>query len=326
MLRTESPTVSALDAEWVRSRLLPFSFSPTDLTDSALCSYRRFYQIEFEKEFPGLSISLGAHEISGYRIALHHYRQSKADQGTVFLLHGYYDHVGIFNHIIRALLLGGYSVVTYDLPGHGLSSGDQVAIPDFHRYQIVFRFILSFFESQAVKPWHAVAQSTGGAIVMDCLLDHAARKLAVPFQRAALLAPLLRPRGYGVGRHVHRLVSPFSDYVKRGFSLNSHSEEFLQFLRHGDPLQSRHLSARWVGALKDWVPGIESSTPSSFPLLVVQGQQDGTVEFEHNLHVLRQKFPLMELVLVAAARHQLVNESPELRAEIFHSVLRYLQG
>lgn len=324
MLRTESPSIPTLDAEWVRSRLRPFTFAPADLADTALSAYRSFYQIEVEKEFLGLSISLGVKEISGYRIALHHYRQPDPSQGTVFLLHGYYDHVGIFNHILRALLGGGYSVVTFDLPGHGLSSGDKVAIPDFHRYQIVFRHILALFESKAVKPWFAVAQSTGGAIVMDCLLDHAARNLVVPFERAVLLAPLLRPRGYGVGRYVHRVVSPFSDYVKRGFSLNSHSEEFLRFLRHADPLQSRHLSAKWVGALKDWVPAIESSTPSHFPLMVIQGQQDGTVEFEHNLHVLRQKFPCMELVLIPAARHQLVNESPELRSEIFHNVLRGL--
>lgn len=324
MTPNEPSALRAFDVESVKSRLPPFSFQRTDFSEASLLAYRQFYQIEFEKEFPELSVSIGVREISGYRIALHHYRLASPVKGTVFLLHGYYDHVGIFNHILRALLQGGYSVVSYDLPGHGLSGGDKVAIPDFNRYQIIFRHVLGLFGDVAAKPWHAVAQSTGGAIIMDCLLDHASRGVEVPFHRAALLAPLLRPRGYSVGRYVHRLVSPFSDYVKRGFAQNSHSEEFLQFLRNKDPLQSRHLSARWVGALKEWVPGIESSRASQFPLLVIQGQQDGTVEYEHNLRILREKFPGMELVLIPAARHQLVNESADLRGEIFHSVLRYL--
>jgi alpha-beta hydrolase superfamily lysophospholipase len=324
MTPNEPPAQPAFDVERVKARLPSFSFQCTDFTDVSLRAYRQFYRIEFENEFPELSVSIGVREISGYRIALHYYRLLSSFKGTVFLLHGYYDHVGIFNHILRALLQGGYSVVSFDLPGHGLSGGDKVAIPDFNRYQIIFRHVLGLFADVAVKPWHAVAQSTGGAIVMDCLLDHASRDMVVPFHRAALLAPLLRPRGYDVGRYVHRLVSPFSDYVKRGFALNSHSEEFLHFLRNKDPLQSRHLSARWVGALKEWVPGIESSRASQFPLLVIQGQQDGTVEYEHNLQIIREKFPVMELVLIPAARHQLVNESADLRDEIFHSILRYL--
>lgn len=324
MQPTLPPSASPFDVEWVKTHLREFSFAQTDLHDPALVAYRQFYKITFEEEFPGLCVSIGTRDIGGYRISLHYYRQSNPSAGTVFLLHGYYDHVGIFNHATRALLAGGYSVVTYDLPGHGLSSGALVAIPDFHRYQIVFRHVLDLFAPHAPKPWHAVAQSTGGAIVIDYLLDHSARQLEIPFSRVVLFAPLLRPRGFGVGRYVHKLVSPFTDYVKRGFSLNSHSQDFLHFLRNVDPLQSRQLSAKWVGALKNWVPSIESSQASDFPLMVIQGQQDGTVEFEHNLCVLRQKFPQMELVLIPAARHQLVNESPVLRQEIFANVLRRL--
>lgn len=324
-MQPTSPAITApLDVEWVKTHLRAFNFSGADLSDPALVAYRQFYNITFEEEFPGLQVSIGTHDIGGYRIALHYYRQPNPEAGTVFLLHGYYDHVGIFNHATRALLHGGYSVVAYDLPGHGLSSGELVAIPDFHRYQIVFRHVLDFFASHAPKPWHAVAQSTGGAIVIDFLLDHSARHLEIPFSSVVLFAPLLRPRGFGVGRYVHQLISPFTDYVKRGFSLNSHSQDFLHFLRNVDPLQSRQLSAKWVGALKNWVPTIESSPASDFPLMVIQGQQDGTVEYEHNLFVLRQKFPHMELVLIPAARHQLVNESAELRQEIFSNVLRRL--
>lgn len=323
MLSESSPGTS-FDIDWVRSHLREFSFAETDLSDPALMAYRKFYQIAFEAEYPGLGVSIGVREISGYRVAIHYYRQSNPHRATVFLLHGYYDHVGIFNHIIRALLGAGYSVVTFDLPGHGLSTGDRVAIPDFHRYHIVFRHILEIFEDAAPKPWHATGQSTGGAILIDYLLDHSARNLDIAFRRVVLLAPLIRPKGFGVGRIVHRLVSPFTDYVKRKFAVNSHNRDFLHFLKRVDPLQSKHLSAVWVGALKNWISEIENRPPTDYPIMIIQGQQDGTVEFEHNLRVFRDKFKHLELVLIPSARHQLVNESPELRNEIFANMLRYL--
>ncbi|SUV72968.1 lysophospholipase [Acinetobacter baumannii] len=39
------------------------------------------------------------------------------------LLHGYLEHSGIYQPIIREILEQGFSVITYDLPGHGLSNG-----------------------------------------------------------------------------------------------------------------------------------------------------------------------------------------------------------
>ena len=322
MQQTAASTTDLLNVDWVKAHLREFHFEATDLTDPALESYRDFYKLKFEKEIPTLEISIGIREICGYRIAVHFYRQASTAKGMVFLLHGYYDHVGLFNHALKALLDTGYSVVTFDLPGHGLSSGERVAIPDFNRYQIVFRQIQAMFEQEAPQPWSVVAQSTGGAIVIDLVLDLSSRALPVPFKNAVLLAPLIRPRRFSVGRYIQQVVSPFTNYVKRGFAINSHNQDFLKFLRTSDPLQSHFLSTQWVGALKFWVADIESRIPTDYPLMVIQGQQDGTVEFEHNLKVRRDKFPRMELVLLPTARHQLVNESQELRQEIFAQMLR----
>lgn len=322
-MTNKARVTGAFDVERVKAKLPAFSAVGVDYSDPAIAAYRQYYGITFEQEFPGLAVMIGTEDISGYRIAIHHYRQQNTLKGTVFLLHGYYDHVGIFNHAIRSLLTEGYSVVTFDLPGHGLSSGDPVAIPDFYRYRIVFTRILDLFQASAAKPWFAAAQSTGGAIVIDYILAHADKSQQIPFCKAVLFAPLIRPRGFTVGRFVHKLVSPFSDYVARGFAKNSHNKEFLHFLKHGDPLQSHRLSARWVGALKTWIPEIENQPSAPFAVMIIQGQQDGTVEYEYNLEMLRDKFPRAELVLLPSGRHQLVNESPELRKEIFGNMLRF---
>ncbi|CBL47225.1 conserved hypothetical protein [gamma proteobacterium HdN1] len=327
----ESRNCGAWDANSVRRCLLPFRAQQSGaskgagLFQPALGAYRCFYSLEFEKEFSSLEITIGTHEVAGYQIVMHAYRQTTSSMGCVFLLHGYYDHVGIYSHIIRALLASGYSVVTFDLPGHGLSSGEPAAIDDFQIYQVVLREVFLISEGFAPKPWHAVGQSTGGAILLDFLLAQSRCALALPFERCVLLAPLVRPFSFTTGKYAHTALSPFVRRIKRKFVVNSHDDVFLRFLRDEDPLQSHYLSVKWVGALKEWVADIENRKACDYPLTVIQGQEDTTVDFPHNLQVLREKFPLMEIVLFPTGRHQLVNESARLRGEIFAQMLRGLK-
>ena len=54
--------------------------------------------------------------------------------GTVFVVHGYYDHLGLYRHLLERLLTRRWRVVLWDLPGHGLSSGKRACIDDFAHY------------------------------------------------------------------------------------------------------------------------------------------------------------------------------------------------
>ncbi len=64
--------------------------------------------------------------------------------GTVFLLHGYLEHSGIYQPIIREILDQGFSVLTYDLPGHGLSDGSPASIQNFDHYQHVLLAVYQY--------------------------------------------------------------------------------------------------------------------------------------------------------------------------------------
>ena len=96
--------------------------------------YLDFYGINFESEFAGLQHSLGTIESCQQRLAVHVLRQPQATR-VLLLVHGYLDHVGLFGHLIRFGLERGYTVVAFDLPGHGLSSGERVSIEDFSDYR-----------------------------------------------------------------------------------------------------------------------------------------------------------------------------------------------
>lgn len=99
-------------------------------------------------------------------------------KGTVCLLHGYLEHSGIYQPIIKEILEQGFSVITYDLPGHGLSDGSPANIKNFDHYQQVLHAIYQYVKNaqQLPKPWLGVGQSTGGAIWMHHLLEYAQKR------------------------------------------------------------------------------------------------------------------------------------------------------
>jgi lysophospholipase len=310
---------TVFDPVRARAALIPLDWARPPAPAGTLRDYVRFYGLDFGGRIAKLAHGLGCIEACGYRIAVQQFRIPAA-RGTVLVVHGYYDHVGIYDHLIGHLLAQGWNVVAFDLPGHGLSGGDEAAIDSFDEYQVVLRAVLRGIVAAGLPaPLHAVGQSTGGAILMD-YLAHLQHGEAPAFARAAVLAPLVRPVHWPANRALYYLLSPLRTYIGRKFAANSHDEDFLRFLRDRDPLQARRLSVRWVGAMKDWIPRMESAPASDFPLAVVQGDEDGTVDWRHNLPVVRAKFPRATVTLVGTGRHQLVNEAPALRAQVFAAI------
>ena len=67
-----------------------------------------------------------------------------------------------------------------------------------------------------------------------------------------------------------------------------------------------------------WLGGVFLGYPSSdYPLRVVQGDHDKTVDWQYNLKVLRKKFCNIKIELIHSAQHHMVNEAPLLRSSVF---------
>lgn len=284
-------------------------------------AYQRFYGLDL----PGCAVRfdtlLGRFEAEGFELVCQVWLP-RQPRGTLFLLHGFYDHMGLFRHVIAWALGCGLAVVSCDLPGHGLSSGPRASIRHFGHYQSTLDGL--FAQAQALglpRPWHALGQSTGGAI----LIDHALHKgSSSPVDgRLMLLAPLVRPRAWGWSRLSYHVLSPFVDGIARRFSENSNDPAFLPFLQ-ADPLQPLRLPTAWVGALVEWVRRIEAAPACTLTPLIVQGEQDMTVDWQHNLRVLERKFKQPEVLRLPPARHHLANEADYIRAQYLPFLERYL--
>ncbi|MCU1718043.1 alpha/beta hydrolase [Pseudomonas sp. 5P_3.1_Bac2] len=294
------------------------ALAPNAGLSPAAQAYRRFYQ------FPASSdqaSSMGKLQVGAYQIAVQAWWPAQP-RASLLLLHGYYDHSGLYRHVVEWALQQGFAVLACDLPGHGLSSGPRASIGDFAEYQAVLEALLA----QAARlnlpqPWHLFGQSTGAAIVLDYLLTGQPRP---EVGEAILFAPLVRPRAWQWSKLSYSLMRHFVREIPRRFSVNSNDAAFIDFVHHHDPLQPRSLPTTWVGALKRWVPRIEKAPRSARSPLIVQGEADMTVDWGYNLQVLKDKFNAPRILQLAAARHHLANELPEYRQRYWDFLSQHL--
>jgi alpha-beta hydrolase superfamily lysophospholipase len=279
-------------------------------------AFSGFYGIDFEIRQPDLSHVAGYVPSGDYTLAVHLWSQPGA-RANLLLLHGYFDHTGLFNKLIEWGLAKHCNVLIFDLPGHGLSSGEPAVIDDFADYSLAIADVLAAVSLPPLPLW-VMAQSTGCAALFDF-----AKRYDWPFTATVLLAPLIRPANWLGVRVGHLLLAGFVDGLKRAFSANSSDQEFLAFLRR-DPLQSRRISLRWVGALRRWLRKLPHRDLGVGPALIIQGDADRTVDWRYNVRFVEQLLPGSRVEYLCGAGHQLANETTDFRHQFLAHVIDWL--
>ena len=310
------------DADALRAGLQPFDFAKTLDPDPLTQRYLEHYRIDF----PDLQTrhSFGYIDTHGFRLAAHCFRPSCAPKGSLFILHGYFDHSGLYRHVIRHALEQGLVVFIFDFPGHGLSTGEQASIDDFVQYRMALTDCVCLAEDAGLpRPWYLLGQSKGGAVAMDYVLHAATQRRDSPppvFDHQYLLGPLVRPRRWWRLRIMFALRGRFMETIPRRFTFNSSDMEFLEFLREHDPLQPRIIASKWIASLIRWQDVFHAYPPCSVPTTVFQGDNDGTVDWRYNLRQLRTKFTDLEVIILPEGRHHLANEVEPLRKKILRRI------
>lgn len=311
--------------EQTQQALQPFDITQAVAQHGAVADYCRFYQLDFEQDFPHLQHSCGYFEVATYRIVVHSYTTPNS-RGVVWITHGYLEHSGLYRHIIPVLLAANYSVVIYDLPAHGLSTGTRASISSFVEYQQVLRHLLHYFEDKLLQPWLAIGQSTGGAILMDYVLSECAHNKQPMFERLLLLAPLVYPAKMQWLQM--KLAFWWFKSVRSGlprvFRNNTSDHDFVRFMRDEDPLQAHWIPVSWLLALKQWIEQIHTLPCCDWPVWIIQGGKDKTVNGDYNVSFIKDKFDVKSVLWLPEAGHQLVNESGDFRPVIVENLNNFL--
>lgn len=235
-------------------------------------------------------------------------------RGTIVLVHGYLDHLGLYRHLIEHLLDQGLNVVGYDLSGHGLSAGAPWDIDDFHHYATQLQQVIAVVAEQTTQPIHLIGQSTGAAIITTYRAlyqdDHNASGSNI------LLAPLVRPTMWRAIKRRYQWLRLFLRRVPRRHKRNSHNQDFLDFIAHRDPLKHDSIPVNWVGAMLRWGDWLEQQPGMPACAYLIQGTADSTVDWSYNLPVLEQLYAQLEVQLIEEAKHHLINESEPYLAQV----------
>lgn len=299
-----------------------FGFDDESQLSTVEKDYLCHYRLDFNRQFPAMQHRFGYREVCGYRLATHHYCPGDKPRGTLLSLHGYFDHSGLYRHLIEYCLQQNLALLTYDLPGHGLSTGGEGEIDDFGDYVKVLAHYVELAQ-QLDGPLHLAGSSTGGAIIMEYLADQKISAANSPFATILLLAPLVRPIKWAKLLLMYHSMRYFVRSVERTFVESSHDQAFVKFVEYDDPLQNRRVAASWIGALIRWVGRFRRVRLELSPV-VIQGGEDDTIDWRYNLKVIKRNFKAPEIHFIPEARHQLVNESEQIRAQVFACIDRYL--
>lgn len=280
-----------------------------------LAAHLNYYQLPTPSEqlrFSSAALTTAATE----RVVWYRW-QPPAARRRALVVHGYMDHSGLYHHLIKELLARDCEVLCFDLPGHGLSSGKRASIDDFNHYQLALDALLAAVAQWPPLPLVGLGQSTGGAILLQHLVDHPAPE--APWQSLNLFAPLLEPARWSALRWLLVLLGPLLTTVPRSFKANSSNRDFNHFLAHRDPLQTRVIPLAWLRAMQRWIVAFK---PRSGPagVRIIQGDNDNTVAWRRNLANFARQFTALEVAIIHGAGHQLVNESAPLRTEAFAQI------
>ena len=193
--------------------------TPVKITPD-LQAYLNYYEFHLEK----VDYHFGKIEIDGTKIMVQMF-SPEPSIGTVILLHGYLDHVGILKNIIQHLNHYQYRVISYDLQGHGLSEGEKASVNSFSDYIVTLEKLMKKARREISGPFYGIGHSTGGAILINYIL-----KLEEShFDKVILIAPLIRSNFWFFSKVSFYLMKPFPfiKEISRHFRKNSSDEQFL---------------------------------------------------------------------------------------------------
>lgn len=308
-----------VDPDTLRRRLPAFTSELPPEQWPQLCSasekFLGYYGVDFRGQFEGLNQSMQTLPWGSGEVVVYSWLPASA-QGTVFLVHGYFDHTSLYKHGIRWWLENNYNVIAFDLPGHGLSSGNRACVESFDYYSDAFQTLLDNMNALQ-RPFVTMGQSTGCAVIMNTLLDEKFKISSDFFSQKVLLAPLVRSSGWATLQWVYAVAKPFLKSVPRGFATNCQNPEFLEFLKHKDPLQAKKVSVVWLGAMKAWVEKCKKMPVTDEEFIVIQGDKDVTVDFVYNTKEIMRICPRSKLHMIEGLNHHVVNETPVLREKVF---------
>ncbi len=288
--------------------------------------YREYFHIDWPELEQTVYYRLGTVSWQNGLLGVQVFLPREASQGTIFFAPGYLAQSGIFSDFIQYLCQQGFAVIAFDLPGHGISSGDRADIDSFENYGNAAAALVDFVQqkkdvfleqgltaAQALpQPWYAVGHSTGGATFMIFAEQKRRQQAELPFRAYALLSPLVRPVFWTPAIVFAHISYP----IRRHFRPLKQSPELLGV---------ETFPSNWAFSLSRWRSEIDDYAQFDFPVFLSQGGRDTTLNYKAGTRFVREHFPQTESHFYPELGHIIHQTSPLHRA-VWQDMVRFFQN
>jgi alpha-beta hydrolase superfamily lysophospholipase len=205
--------------------------------------------------------------------------QSRA---VICLVHGLGEHSGRYNYVADQITQAGYTLLSFDLRGHGQSQGPRGHTPSYEALLNDINFFLNEVDKNFPElPHFLYGHSLGGNLVLNYILRRQSRLKGViatdPWLRLAFEPP-----------RVKVILAQITNYIWPSFSQKngldtkvlSRDPEIVRACEN-DPLVHDNISARmFISIYQSGRWALEHASEFPLPLLLMHGGDDKITSLE----------------------------------------------
>lgn len=245
-------------------------------------------------------------------------------RAVICLAHGMGEHSGRYAHVVDRLTKAGYVLFTFDLRGHGQSSGPQGHTPS---YKTLLQDISSLLEAANKQfpqlPYFLYGHSLGGNLVLNYVLRYKPQLRGVivtgPWLRLSFEPPAFKVT---FGKVMNKIWPSFSQSSGLDTKALSHDPKVVHAYEN-DPLVHDHISARmFIGIYQSGQWALEHASEFSLPLLLMHGGDDKIISVEASREFANKINENCTLKVWDELYHEIHNE-PE-KEEVFKFLIGWL--
>ncbi|MHA6325796.1 alpha/beta hydrolase [Roseivivax sp. CAU 1753] len=292
----------------------------------------------------------GAHavwirSVDDKRLRLGHYPvgAGRTVKGTVLLFPGRTEYIEKYGRTAADLAAGGYHTISVDWRGQGLSErllDDHRTghVDVFHDYQHDVDAVVAWAESAGLpKPWHLIGHSMGGCIGLRALVNDLPVASAVftgPMW-GIRISPVARPAAWalswstsrmGLGHTIAPGTKPESYVVTEAFDTNmlTRDRDAYDYMRAQIAAEPKLAlggpSLRWLNEALQECRALSRLPAPDIPCLTFVGTNERIVDLAR-IEARMQAWPQGQLIHIPGGEHEVLMDTPEVRARIIAEVL-----
>jgi acylglycerol lipase len=247
-------------------------------------------------------------------------------KGIVAIVHGYAEHCNRYSHVATNLVEQGFSVHSFDLRGHGKSSGDRCYVDAFSDYlKDLDRFLTEIRQHHPERELFLLGHSMGGAIALRYILDYQ------PAIRGLILsAPFLGSRAEDFPAPVVASIELLSQFLPKLPSIRVDSSQIssdpaiVQAYRTDPLVSTAKMPLRTLAEIFSNIHQIKQRQQAiALPILIMHGTADGLAHVSHSERLYAGISSVDKtLKLYPGLYHEIFNE-PD-RSRVFTDLNKWL--